>query len=51
MQNVVVDNIISRNCLTNSDIDLLIGGDLTNQIAVSNYNAKKYNIPFIGLYC
>ena len=50
MQNVVVDNIISRNCLTNSDIDLLIGGDLTNQIAVSNYNAKKYNIPFIGLY-
>lgn len=50
MQNVVIDNIMSRNCLNNSDINLLIGGDLTNQIAVSNYSARKYNIPFIGLY-
>lgn len=50
MQQLVIDNILKRNSLNNSDIDCLIGGDLTNQIAVSNYSAKNYNIPFLGLY-
>ena len=50
MQQLVIDNIISKNNLAVSDIDLLIGGDLTNQIAISNYSAKNYNIPFLGLY-
>lgn len=50
MQKIVIDNIISRNNLKISDIDVLIGGDLTNQIAISNYSAKDYNIPFLGVY-
>lgn len=50
MQNVVVNNLMKLNCLKDSDINLLIGGDLTNQIAVSSYNAKNYNIPFLGVY-
>lgn len=50
MQKCVIDKIISNNNLKESDIDLLVGTDLTNQVAVSNYNAKSYNIPFLGLY-
>lgn len=33
-----------------NNIDLLIGGDLLNQIVPSNYAAKKYNSSFIGIY-
>lgn len=50
MQRLVIDSVIKRNNLLISDIDLLVGGDLTNQIAISNYSAKSYNIPFLGLY-
>ena len=50
MQRLVIDNVIKRNNLQVSDIDVLIGGDLTNQIAISNYSAKNYNIPFLGVY-
>ncbi len=50
MQETVIDSILERNYLKNSEVDLLIGGDLTNQIAVTSYSAKKYNFPFLGLY-
>ena len=50
MQEDVVNNLKKNNSLNDSDIDLLVGGDLTNQIAVSSYNAKNYNIPFLGVY-
>ena len=50
MQRLVIDSILAKNNLSVSSIDLLVGGDLTNQIAVSNYSAKNYNIPFLGLY-
>ena len=50
MQQLVIDNIIGKNNLAISDVDLLVGGDLTNQIAISSYSAKNYNIPFLGLY-
>lgn len=50
MQRLVIESILAKNNLSVSSIDLLVGGDLTNQIAVSNYSAKNYNIPFLGLY-
>lgn len=31
-------------------IDLLIGADLQNQILVSNFAARNYNYPFLGIY-
>ena len=42
-------------CLTNSglkkkDIDLMIGGDLLNQIVTCNYSAEFFGWPFVGLY-
>ena len=32
------------------DIDLIISGDLQNQIAASSYAIREYNIPFLGIY-
>lgn len=32
------------------DIDLLVAGDLQNQIAASNYMARDIDIPFLGIY-
>ena len=50
MQNVVIDNLLRNNNLSQNNINYLCGGDLINQIAVSAYNAKNYQIPFIGMY-
>lgn len=50
MQRVVIDNILQKNHLLHSDIDLLVSGDLSNQISVSSYAASNYNIPFVGVY-
>ncbi len=50
MQQVVIDKLLEYNKLNNSKIDLLIGGDLVNQISISGYNASKYRIPFLGVY-
>lgn len=50
MQRVVMDNLLLRNKLLESDIDYLISGDLSNQISVSAYAACHYRIPFLGIY-
>ena len=34
----------------NEFINESIGGDLLNQLSVTNYNAKDYDLPFLGLY-
>lgn len=49
MQRVVIDNLLYRNKLAKK-IDLLIGGDLSNQIAITNYSAMHFDIPFLGVY-
>ncbi|MGN1342733.1 MAG: stage V sporulation protein AD [Bacilli bacterium] len=43
-------NILNKNKLKDTDIDLLISGDLQNQIAASDYMARDMNIPFIGIF-
>ena len=50
MQGEVIDKILKKNALKNSDVSLLVGGDLNNQIAITSYNAKNYNFPFLGVY-
>ncbi len=49
MQKVVVDNLLYRNKL-NQKIDLLIGGDLSNQLTITNFAMKDFSIPFLGVY-
>ena len=43
-------NIINKNKLKDKDIDLLISGDLQNQIAASDYMARDFDIPFMGIF-
>lgn len=49
MQNICLNNIIKRNHLNNK-VELITGGDLLNQIAITSYNLINMNIPFLGLY-
>lgn len=50
MQKMVIDNIINKNSLKVNDIDLIIGGDLTNQLAICNKTMTNFNCPFLGVY-
>ena len=36
--------------LTEEQVNLFVGGDLLNQIVSSNYTARAFNIPFLGVY-
>lgn len=42
--------IMDKNKLKDKDIDLLISGDLQNQIAASDYMARCFDIPFLGIF-
>lgn len=44
------DCAIRKAQLKLDDIDLVVGGDLINQLTSSNYFAKDLNIPFLGMY-
>ncbi len=50
MQRKVIDTILSRNKVLESNIDLLLGGDLLNQLCITNTAASNYYIPYLGLY-
>lgn len=49
MQNLCLNKLIKTNKLQ-SNIDLIIGGDLLNQIAITSYNLTNREIPFLGIY-
>lgn len=47
------DNIaflLEQNKLKDTDINLIVSGDLQNQISASNYAIRSFNIPFLGIY-
>ena len=43
-------NILNKNKLTDDEVDLLISGDLQNQIAATDYMARDFDIPFMGIF-
>src|SRR5574344_1150327 len=45
MQKIVIDYLINNN-----NISLIVGGDLSNQIAISSYMASFYPISYLGCY-
>ncbi|MDD2377246.1 MAG: stage V sporulation protein AD [Bacilli bacterium] len=45
-----VDLLLNKIGKTKFDIELLISGDLLNQIVASNYAASSLGIPFLGIY-
>lgn len=48
--NESIENLLNKIGKNDSDIDLLVSGDLLNQIVSSNYAASKYRIPYLGIY-
>ncbi|MCI6266666.1 MAG: stage V sporulation protein AD [Erysipelotrichaceae bacterium] len=42
--------LLKKSKLKENDVDLLISGDLQNQIASSDYASREFNIPFLGIY-
>lgn len=45
-----IDILLDKTNKKNKDIDLLIAGDLQNQITSACFSALKYEIPFLGIY-
>ncbi|MGM9567203.1 MAG: stage V sporulation protein AD [Clostridia bacterium] len=50
MQREVLDLLIQKAGLTENRVELLLGGDLINQLTITNFAAKEREIPFLGLY-
>lgn len=45
-----IDILLKKINKRKNEIDLIISGDLLNQITSSSYAVEKYNVPFIGIY-
>lgn len=49
-QKICLNGLLKKSGLNVKDIELLLGGDLQNQILASNFNARNFDIPFLGLF-
>lgn len=45
-----INFLLKKSNLGEKDIDLIVSGDLQNQISASNYALKDYNIPYLGIF-
>lgn len=45
-----IDVVLKKSRKDSKDIDLLISGDLLNQVTASSYAALEFKIPFFGIY-
>ncbi len=50
MLTTAVNKVIKKAKLKEDEIDLIISGDLLNQIISANFMARDFNIPFLGVY-
>ncbi len=50
MQKDVLDILFKKTSELESNIDLIFAGDLINQVVITNYSLREYDIPFCGLY-
>lgn len=50
MLKTAIDDMLTKNKISVSDIDLYIGGDILNQLVSCNYVAEQLQIPFLGVY-
>lgn len=46
MQRTVIDFLLSKK----KNIDLIVGGDLSNQLAITSFMASNYDISYLGSY-
>ncbi len=45
-----INGLLKKEKLNASKIDLLIGGDLQNQLLATNFASRKFNISLLGIY-
>lgn len=45
-----IEDMLHKNNINISDLDLFIGGDILNQLVTCNFVAEQLQIPFIGAY-
>lgn len=50
LQQDAIEQVMNKLKITESDISVIFSGDLNNQIAVSSYAMRNYDICHIGLY-
>lgn len=50
MMETAITGVIEKAHLVAKDVDLLISGDLLNQIISSSYAARAFQFPFLGVY-
>ncbi len=50
MQRVAVNCLLSKNSLEKSDVDVIVGGDLLNQISSTSYSCINNEISLLGIY-
>ena len=50
MQKDAINILLDKEKIKSDDIDLIIGGDLSNQIATSSYAIRDYKVPFLGVF-
>ena len=50
MQRHIIDRILYKNSLLQSDVDIAVGGDLFNQIGITSKAMQDYNFSFLGTY-
>ena len=47
---LVIDKVIKKSGLKQSDVNAVISGDLLNQIISSSFSARQFDIPYLGVY-
>ena len=50
MQRVVIENLLKKNGLKYEDINLLVGGDLLDQISATSYATMNIPVSLFGVY-
>ncbi|MCM1259561.1 MAG: stage V sporulation protein AD [Prevotella sp.] len=50
LQQHAIEAALSKSGLKMDEIDLAIGGDLNNQIAVTNYSLRAYDVAYLGVF-
>ena len=45
-----IQQLLYKAKLSVKDIDMVVAGDLINQITISSFAVKNFNLPFIGVY-
>lgn len=50
LQRRCMGHLLHKKGITRSDVDIVMGGDLCNQITSTAYTMRDFAIPFMGLY-